>query len=365
MVETNGSDYQVTILEKTCRISIPSVFTVKKALEFKQSIQQVCQNNPDLTQIALDFCETRFMDSSGIGALVASRKLAQKQGFELVLQNVSQQVLSALSLADLDRFFVIEQTPPVPKNSTKSAISQSTAALSPINPLVHGSTSLGATKSKRFMNIVKPEDGVFVTHPSLKSVPKRVMDVIGALIGLTITAMVLPFIAIAIKLDDPGPIFFGQIRCSQMGKRFKMWKFRSMYVDAEAKKHLVQNEAEGAIFKAKNDPRITKVGRILRKTSLDELPQFWNVLKGEMSLVGTRPPTPDEVEKYEILQWQRLDIKPGMTGEWQVNGRSSVKNFEDIVRLDLKYQENWSLKYDIELIFKTIWVIFNKNSGAM
>lgn len=365
MVESNGSDYQVTILEKTCRICIPAVFTVKKALEFKQNFQQACQSNPDLTQVALDFSETKFMDSSGIGALVASRKLAQKQGFELVLQNVSQQVLTALSLADLDKFFVIEQAPVKPPRSLVVPTPPSTQPTLPpaAIPAIAPTTK---TMPQRLMNIVKPaEDKPFITHPSVKSGPKRIMDVTGAIIGLGITAAVFPFIAIAIKLDSPGPIFFGQVRCSQMGKRFKMWKFRSMQTDAEAKKHLVQNEAEGAIFKAKNDPRITPVGRILRKTSLDELPQFWNVLKGEMSLVGTRPPTPDEVEKYEILQWQRLDIKPGMTGEWQVNGRSSVKNFEDIVRLDLKYQENWSLKYDVELIFKTIWVIFNKNSGAM
>lgn len=363
MVESNGNAYQVTILEKTCRIYIPSVFTVKKALEFKQNFQQTCQSNPDLTQVALDFSETKFMDSSGIGALVASRKMAQKQGFELILQNVSQQVLTALSLADLDQFFVIEKAPIVPPQSGGSNSNRSPSALP-----ASGSSVLPPPKSmsQRFMDMVKPaEDQPFITHPSVKSVPKRVMDVVGAVIGLGITAAVFPLIAIAIKLDSPGPIFFGQVRCSQMGKRFKMWKFRSMKTDAEANKHLVKNEAEGAIFKAKNDPRITRVGKILRKTSLDELPQFWNVLKGEMSLVGTRPPTPDEVEKYEILQWQRLDIKPGMTGEWQVNGRSSVKNFEDIVRLDLKYQENWSLKYDVELIFKTIWVIFNKNSGAM
>ncbi|MDX2232175.1 MAG: sugar transferase [Leptolyngbyaceae cyanobacterium bins.349] len=362
MVESNGSDYQVTILEKTCRISIPSVFTVKKALEFKQSFQQACQDNPDLTQVALDFSETKFMDSSGIGALVATRKLAQKQGFELILQNVSQQVLTALSLADLDKFFVIEPAAPASSGTTSTPTLVKTTVPRTVAP--EGTQPLGSMP-QRLIKRVKPEDQPFITHPSVKSVPKRVMDVVGALIGLTITGLVFPLIAIAIKLDSRGPILFGQVRCSQMGKRFKMWKFRSMVTDAEAKKHLVQNEAEGAIFKAKNDPRITRVGRFLRKTSLDELPQFWNVLKGEMSLVGTRPPTPDEVEKYEILQWQRLDIKPGMTGEWQVNGRSSVKNFEDIVRLDLKYQENWSLKYDIELIFKTIWVIFNKNSGAM
>lgn len=338
---------------------MPTVFTVKKALEFKQNFQQVCQENPNLTHVALDFGETKFMDSSGIGALVASRKLAQKQGFELVLQNVSSQVMTALSLADLDKFFVIEQAPQVSQSTTRGLANTGTPE--PI-PVVQPTAK---SMPQRLINLVKPEEQGFITHPSVKSVPKRFMDIVGALIGLTITGILLPFIAIAIKLDNPGPIFFGQIRCSQMGKRFKMWKFRSMVTDAEAKKHLVKNEAEGAIFKAKHDPRITRVGRILRKTSLDELPQFWNVLRGEMSLVGTRPPTPDEVEKYEILQWQRLDIKPGMTGEWQVNGRSSVKNFEDIVRLDLKYQENWSLKYDIQLIFKTIWVIFNKNSGAM
>ncbi|MCJ8280917.1 MAG: sugar transferase, partial [Rivularia sp. ALOHA_DT_140] len=103
----------------------------------------------------------------------------------------------------------------------------------------------------------------------------------------------------------------------------------------------------------------------LRRTSLDELPQFWNVLKGEMSLVGTRPPTPDEVETYEVPEWERLDVKPGMTGEWQVNGRSSIRDFEDVIRLDLQYQRNWSLMYDIQLIFKTVVILFNKSSGAM
>lgn len=342
---------------------IPPVFTVKKAVEFKQSFQEAFQNNPGLTRVALDFSDTKFMDSSGMGALVTSLKMAKSQGFELVLQNVPNQVLTALSLADLDKLFVIEQGVAV-----APAIAAETPATTPAAAIASGAVmGPGSSKlvPKRLMNMVKPDDQPFVTHPSVRSVPKRMIDIVGSLIGLGITGVLFIPLAIAIKLDSPGPLFFGQVRCSQMGKRFKMWKFRSMVTDAEAKKHLVKNEAEGAIFKNSNDPRITRVGRILRKTSLDELPQFWNVLKGEMSLVGTRPPTPDEVEKYEILQWQRLDIKPGMTGEWQVNGRSSVKSFEDIVKLDLKYQENWSLMYDFKLIFKTIWVIFNKESGAM
>ncbi|MBD0336175.1 MAG: sugar transferase, partial [Cyanobacteria bacterium Co-bin13] len=171
-------------------------------------------------------------------------------------------------------------------------------------------------------------------------------------------------IAIAIKLEDGGPIFFSQVRCSWLGKRFKIYKFRSMVTDAEALKHKVQNQVEGPLFKNESDFRITRVGRFLRKTSLDELPQFWNVLKGEMSLVGTRPPTPDEIEQYKVPEWQRLNVKPGMTGEWQVNGRSQVKSFEDVIRMDLDYQKNWNLLYDIQLILKTVLVVFSKRSGA-
>jgi lipopolysaccharide/colanic/teichoic acid biosynthesis glycosyltransferase len=203
------------------------------------------------------------------------------------------------------------------------------------------------------------------THPSIRSRVKRGIDIIGAIVGLIITGIIFIPIAITIKLDSPGPILFQQTRCGWLGKRFQIWKFRSMCVDAEAIKAKVPNQANGAFFKNDKDPRVTKVGRFLRRTSLDEFPQFWNVLKGDMSLVGTRPPTPDEVERYQVPQWQRLNVKPGMTGEWQVHGRSRVRNFEDVIKLDLRYQENWSLKYDIQLIWKTIVIIFNKNSGAV
>jgi len=203
-----------------------------------------------------------------------------------------------------------------------------------------------------------------VTHPSVRSLPKRLIDIVGALVGLLITAVLYIPIAIAIELDSPGPIFFGQIRCGWMGRRFKIWKFRSM-VDAEALKGKVKNQAKGAFFKNDNDPRVTPVGRFLRRTSLDEFPQFWNVLKGEMSLVGTRPPTPDEIDRYEIPKWRRLDVKPGITGEWQVNGRSQIRDFEDVICMDLRYQENWSLMYDIKLIVKTIAILFRKNYGAV
>jgi lipopolysaccharide/colanic/teichoic acid biosynthesis glycosyltransferase len=126
----------------------------------------------------------------------------------------------------------------------------------------------------------------------------------------------------------------------------------------------LQNEASGHIFKIAADPRITKVGKFLRRTSLDEFPQFWNVLMGDMSLVGTRPPSLDEVANYEPHHWQRLAVKPGITGVWQVNGRSTVKDFEDIVKLDLSYQDDWSVRYDLYLIFKTVWVVFHKDGAC-
>jgi lipopolysaccharide/colanic/teichoic acid biosynthesis glycosyltransferase len=190
------------------------------------------------------------------------------------------------------------------------------------------------------------------------------IDILGAVAGIGITAVVAIPVAVALTLDNPGPIFYSQTRCGLNGRSFRIWKFRSMVVGAEQLKHRVNNEASGHIFKNQNDPRITRVGKFLRRTSLDELPQFWNVLRGEMSLVGTRPPTKDEVMHYSNHHWERLNVKPGMTGEWQTNGRSNVKDFEDIVRLDLEYQRKWSITYDISLLLKTLSVLRNKSDAC-
>lgn len=201
-------------------------------------------------------------------------------------------------------------------------------------------------------------------HPSTTNKLKRFIDIIGGLVGLAVTAIIAIPIAIAIQLDNPGPIFYSQLRCGIGGKPFRIWKFRSMIVEADALQHLVTNQAQGHIFKNDKDPRVTRVGRFLRSTSLDELPQFWNVLTGEMSLVGTRPPTLDETKKYQHHHWQRLNIKPGITGEWQANGRSSVTDFEEIVRMDVAYQDKWSVIYDLQLIFKTISAVINKHGAC-
>ena len=195
---------------------------------------------------------------------------------------------------------------------------------------------------------------------------KRVLDILGGLFGIIVFSPVMLITAVAIKLDSPGTVIFKQTRVGKNGRNFKIYKFRSMYLDAEERKKelMAQNEiAGGVMFKMKDDPRITPVGKVIRKLSIDELPQFFNVVAGSMSLVGTRPPTLDEVEKYERKQWRRISIKPGITGMWQVNGRSRVTNFEDIVEMDVEYIDNWSLFTDIKIVLKTVWVLLKHNDA--
>ena len=168
------------------------------------------------------------------------------------------------------------------------------------------------------------------------------------------------FVGIPIMLESPGPMFFKQDRVGKNGRIFKMYKFRSMYKDAEARKAelMEQNEMDGLMFKMKDDPRITKIGKFIRKTSIDEFPQFINVLIGDMSLVGTRPPTVDEYQQYSSYHKRRLSIKPGVTGLWQVSGRSEITDFEEIVRLDCEYIDTWNMGLDIKILFQTIKVLF-------
>ena len=189
---------------------------------------------------------------------------------------------------------------------------------------------------------------------------KRLMDIAGALVGCFICLIFGLIVAPLIFLEDPGPIIFKQKRVGRNGKYFYIYKFRSMYQDAEAKLQTLkdQNEMQGFMFKMKNDPRITKVGKFLRKTSIDELPQFFNVLEGSMSLIGTRPPTVDEYNQYSAHHKRRISIKPGITGLWQVSGRSEITDFEEIVRLDCFYIDHWSITGDIKILLKTFAAVF-------
>jgi exopolysaccharide biosynthesis polyprenyl glycosylphosphotransferase len=203
------------------------------------------------------------------------------------------------------------------------------------------------------------------TMDSRRLLIKRLIDIVGAIIGLALTAIITPFVAIAIKLDSQGPVFFSQIRIGKNGRRFRIWKFRSMYMDAEDRKKELEdkNEVSGLMFKMENDPRITKVGRFLRKTSIDETPQFLNILVGDMSLVGTRPPTEDEFEKYNGYYRRRMSITPGLTGMWQVSGRSDIQDFEEIVRLDLEYIDKWSLGLDIKILIMTVFAVLGRKGS--
>lgn len=203
------------------------------------------------------------------------------------------------------------------------------------------------------------------TQSTWQLVLKRVMDICGAVVGLILCGIISIFLIPAIKLDSPGPAIFSQIRIGKNGRRFKFYKFRSMYVDAEERKKelMKNNEMDGLMFKMEDDPRITKVGKFIRKTSLDEFPQFWNVLVGDMSLVGTRPPTEDEFNKYNGHYKRRLMMTPGITGLWQVSGRSSITDFDEVVKLDLEYIDNWSLLGDIKILFKTVISVI-KRDGA-
>ena len=208
---------------------------------------------------------------------------------------------------------------------------------------------------------------------------KRAMDIAGGIVGSLIAVVIIAIIGPKIKKASPGPILFKQERIGQNGKHFKMYKIRSMVMNADEKKKelMAQNRvSDGMMFKLDFDPRIigneilpdgthkTGIGEFIRNTSLDEFPQFFNVLKGEMSLVGTRPPTVDEWEKYEYHHRRRLSIKPGLTGMWQVSGRSGITDFEEVVKLDTEYINNWSLVLDIKILLKTIKAVFTKD-GAM
>jgi exopolysaccharide biosynthesis polyprenyl glycosylphosphotransferase len=196
-------------------------------------------------------------------------------------------------------------------------------------------------------------------QPRPRSHTKRAIDIVGSVLGLVVLSPLFALVALLVKLTSHGPALFAQERCGLAGRRFRFYKFRTMVVDAEDRRadleHL--NEMSGPIFKIRRDPRITRLGKVLRKTSLDELPQLWNVLRGEMSLVGPRPPLAEEVERYDAHQAQRLAVTPGITGLWQVSGRSTLPDFDVWLALDLEYARRWSLWLDLRILLKTVVVV--------
>ncbi|MBX9186313.1 sugar transferase [Clostridium sp. K04] len=208
-------------------------------------------------------------------------------------------------------------------------------------------------------------DNIDENKKRIYEISKRAIDIIGAGSGLLLLSPVIAIVACAVKFTSKGPIFFSQKRVGKNGKLFDMYKFRSMVVNAEELKEKLahQNEMSGPMFKMKDDPRVTKVGKFIRKTSLDELPQLWNVLKGDMSLVGPRPSLPKEVKQFEEWMYKRLTVKPGLTCYWQVSGRNNI-DFEDWMKLDISYVEDRNLWIDIKLIFKTVFVLFGDKNAS-
>lgn len=214
--------------------------------------------------------------------------------------------------------------------------------------------------------------GCFVLTTSIKTAStfqifvKRIMDITGSLFGLLATGVFLLIFGPIIYMQSPGPVFFSQMRVGKNGRKFRIYKFRSMYMDAEERKKelMKENKMNGLMFKMDDDPRIIPIGKFIRKYSIDEFPQFWNVLKGDMSLVGTRPPTVDEYEQYDLHHKVRLSIKPGLTGMWQVSGRSDITDFEEVVALDNKYIREWSIRLDIKILIETLGAVLGSKGSV-
>lgn len=390
----------IVTFDEIAFIYSPERLEFSTAREFLIDFQTICNPDEVYKKIVIDMSHTTFMDGAGLGALTYCLRLTKSNKTELVLWSVSEAVRSLISLSSISNLFVFE---PNTNNFRFSRLIQKNR--------VSNITSFGLflfrmqklLKKIPVLRIFYPilkfcfpsidiDPGVPV-HPSVRDPLKRLIDIIGAIIGLGFTTLLFAPIAIAILAESKGGVLFSQVRCGLLSKPFKIWKFRSMVQNAEQLKMKVTNQvsasaqsassqenqqtsnsANDKFFKNADDPRVTKIGKFLRKTSLDEFPQFWNVLIGDMSLVGTRPPTFNEINSYELeveyqderyTEWNRLDVRPGITGVWQVNGRSSVRSFAEVVNYDIEYRKNWSIWYDLKLIVKTVLVLFDKNNKAV
>lgn len=311
----------------------------------------------ELTKIKVLVITQRLMKQEVVEKLMKNLDVNFQIVAVVLVEEMSEDFLEQTTLMALDEVFIY--APELPQKKVQTMIN----SFDEMGVNCHYCVELPGTQSER-SKIDSFGNFSVITYTRFQSsykrlLIKRVMDIAGGFIGILITMIFFPFIALAIKIDSPGPVLFSQVRIGRNGRRFKIYKFRSMYLDAEERKKELekQNQVQGLMFKMDNDPRITRVGKLIRKTSIDELPQFYNVLKGDMSLVGTRPPTEDEFEKYNQYYRRRISMTPGLTGMWQVSGRSEIDNFDDVVKYDLKYIDNWSLTLDIKILLRTVWVV--------
>jgi anti-anti-sigma factor len=397
---TQNRDYKqasIVTFDEVAFIFSPERLVFSTAREFLVDFQTLCNIDESYKKIVIDMSHTTVMDSAGLGALTNCLRMATANKTKLALWSVSEAVGDLIGLSSLSNLFITEPTSNTfrfsnsiqrtkVKNITMSGLllfrTQQLLKKIPILRIFY-------PVLKFFFPFIDIDPSVPV-HPSVRNPIKRLIDIIGSIIGLGFTAILFVPIAIAIMVESKGNVLFEQTRCGLLSKPFRIWKFRSMVKNAEQLKMKVENQVEatsnipivdgddttisGKFFKNADDPRVTKIGKFLRKTSLDEFPQFWNVLVGDMSLVGTRPPTFNEINSYELeveyhderfTEWNRLDVRPGITGVWQVNGRSNVRTFGEVVNYDIEYRKNWSIWYDLKLIVQTVLVLFDKRNKAV
>ncbi len=323
--------------------------------------------------IVENFSQPQFFNFKIVGVHIIDEVSPFKNYGDIPVLGADDDVLDFICHGWVDEVFIrVPEEVTIPKKFTDELI---TMGITIHNCLVTPD-DFGTAYVERFGNYTVLTNSVkMVTYQQM--LYKRLLDILGGIVGSLLTLIIFIFVAPAIFIKSPGPIFFKQTRIGKNGKKFKMYKFRSMYMDAEERKkeYMAQNKMDGLMFKMDDDPRIIGsekkgkdgkpkgIGNFIRNTSLDEFPQFFNVLKGDMSLVGTRPPTVDEWEQYDLKHRVRMSIKPGITGLWQTSGRSEITDFDEVVRLDSEYIQNWNLGSDIKIILKTIVVVL-KRDGA-
>lgn len=399
--QNKNRDYKQASIVSFDRVEIAFIFSPEQLVhftvrQFSNDFQTICHAEEFYRKIVIDMSHTTNIDTAGLHTLKQCLELAKERKTELVFWSVSESIHTLIEGSALQSEFVIE------KSTSTFRLSNSTQMTKVKNITKFGLLLFRIQKLlqkipvlrifypilKFFFPYIDIDPSVPV-HPSVRSFLKRLLDIVGSLIGLGLTSLIFVPIAIAIVCESKGGIFFIQVRCGLLSKPFRIWKFRSMIQNAEQLRHKIENQVQASsqtkslngnepsgdkFFKNADDPRITRIGRFLRKTSLDEFPQFWNVLIGDMSLVGTRPPTFQEINSYELeveydderyTEWNRLDVKPGITGVWQVNGRSSVRSFSEVVNYDIQYRKNWSIWYDLQLIAQTILCLFDKRNRAV
>lgn len=348
------------------------LYKTNKVTEGNRSVV-IISTSAMVDSVVENFTQPQFHNFKIVGVHIMDEVSPFKSFGDIPVLGAEDDILDFICHGWVDEVFIrVPEDVAVPKILTDELI---TMGITVHNCLITPD-DFGTAYVERFGNYTVLTNSVkMVTYQQMFY--KRVLDIVGGIVGTLITILIAIFIGPIIFLKSPGPIFFKQTRIGRNGKKFKMYKFRSMYMDAEERKkeYMAQNKMDGLMFKLDDDPRIIGsekkgkdgkpkgIGNFIRNTSLDEFPQFINVLKGDMSIVGTRPPTVDEWEQYDLKHRVRMSIKPGITGLWQTSGRSKITDFDEVVRLDSEYIQNWDLGSDIKIILKTVVVVL-KRDGA-